>query len=62
MSRLFEAMRINGKLDDDNDCPWFDADCNTCPYSEENKNNRKCAVTAWNDVNDFILSVMEAGK
>ena len=62
MSRLFDAMRINGKLDDDNGCPWFDADCKTCPYDEEYKNNRKCDVTAWNEVNDFILSVMEAGK
>ena len=62
MSKLFEAMGINGKIDDDNGCPWFDADCDACPYNKEDRRNEKCSVVAWNDVNDFILKAMEGRK
>ena len=61
MTKLFEAIKTNGGIDEDIYCPWYDADCKHCPYVSENTDSmgRKCVEAFTKDLNSFLFEAME---
>lgn len=58
MERILEAIRVNGMIDDDLGCPWYDVACEYCPYKSEQ--DIKCGQMAWHELNDYLIKASEA--